>query len=165
MITVRILKIERIHKIYYKLLFIRFYRISLRIYSLKAVILKRFNRYPLIIDPSGQATNFILNQYVDRKITRTSFMDDNFLKCLESSLRFGNALLVSYVCCSHLWRIYIVFGWIYLYKHKVDDVENIDPVLNPVLNYEIQKVGGRVIIRVGKLVFVEYFWWNLWLWS
>ena len=34
-------------------------------------MIKRFNRYPLIIDPSGQATEFIMNEYRDRKITRT----------------------------------------------------------------------------------------------
>ena len=36
-----------------------------------AIMLKRFNRYPLIIDPSGQATTFIMNEYKDRKITKT----------------------------------------------------------------------------------------------
>ena len=28
-----------------------------------AIMLKRFNRYPLIIDPSGQATDFVMNMY------------------------------------------------------------------------------------------------------
>mgnify|MGYP003729498897 CR=1 FL=1 len=28
-----------------------------------AIMLERYNRYPLIVDPSGQATNFILKQY------------------------------------------------------------------------------------------------------
>ena len=59
-----------------------------------AIMLKRFNRYPLIIDPSGQATEFILNEYKDRKITKTSFLDDSFRKNLESALRVGNPLLV-----------------------------------------------------------------------
>ena len=36
-----------------------------------AIMIKRFNRYPLIIDPSGQATEFIMNEYRDRKITKT----------------------------------------------------------------------------------------------
>jgi len=64
-----------------------------------AIMLKRFNRYPLIIDPSGQATEFIMNEYKDRKITRTSFLDDAFRKNLESALRFGNPLLVQ-VCAA-----------------------------------------------------------------
>lgn len=48
-----------------------------------AIMLKRFNRYPLIIDPSGQATKFILNEFEGKKITKTSFLDDSFRKNLE----------------------------------------------------------------------------------
>ncbi|XP_071453347.1 dynein heavy chain, cytoplasmic isoform X3 [Hetaerina americana] len=89
-----------------------------------AIMLKRFNRYPLIIDPSGQATEFILNEFKDKKITKTSFLDDAFRKHLESALRFGNPLLVQ-------------------------DVENYDPILNPVLNRELRRTGGRVLITLG----------------
>lgn len=89
-----------------------------------AIMIKRFNRYPLIIDPSGQATKFLLNEFKGRKITRTSFLDDAFRKNLESALRFGNPLLVQ-------------------------DVENYDPILNPVLNREVRKTAGRVLISLG----------------
>jgi len=89
-----------------------------------AIMLKRFNRYPLIIDPSGQATEFILNEFKDKKITKTSFLDDAFRKNLESALRFGNPLLVQ-------------------------DVESYDPILNPVLNRELRRTGGRVLITLG----------------
>ncbi|KAF4101796.1 hypothetical protein G5714_016596 [Onychostoma macrolepis] len=89
-----------------------------------AIMLKRFNRYPLIIDPSGQATEFIMNEFKDKKITRTSFLDDAFRKNLESALRFGNPLLVQ-------------------------DVESYDPILNPVLNREVRRTGGRVLITLG----------------
>ncbi|KAJ1659203.1 dynein heavy chain [Dispira simplex] len=89
-----------------------------------AIMLNRFNRYPLIIDPSGQAATFLANQYKDRKITVTSFLDASFLKNLESALRFGNPLLIQ-------------------------DVENLDPILNPVLNKELRRTGGRVLIRLG----------------
>jgi len=89
-----------------------------------AIMLKRYNRYPLIIDPSGQATKFVLNEYKAKKISRTSFLDDAFRKNLESSLRFGNPLLVQ-------------------------DVESYDPILNPVLNKELRRTGGRVLITIG----------------
>ncbi|KRY43501.1 Dynein heavy chain, cytoplasmic [Trichinella spiralis] len=89
-----------------------------------AIMLKRFTRYPLIIDPSGQAIEFLMQEYGERKIIRTSFMDDAFRKNLESALRFGNSLLVQ-------------------------DVECYDPILNPVLNYEVKRAGGRVLITVG----------------
>lgn len=74
-----------------------------------ATILSGYNRYPLVIDPSGQATEFLMAQFADRKISKTSFLAPSFLKDLEAALRFGTALLV-------------------------EDVESIDPVLNPVLN-------------------------------
>ncbi|MCJ1316193.1 hypothetical protein MMC15_001513 [Xylographa vitiligo] len=90
-----------------------------------AIILKRFNRYPLIIDPSGRATEFLQNESKDRRLNVTSFLDDSFIKQLESSLRFGNPILIQ-------------------------DAEHMDPVLNHVLNKEYQKTGGRVLIQLGK---------------
>ncbi|KAK3755600.1 hypothetical protein QZH41_017589, partial [Actinostola sp. cb2023] len=89
-----------------------------------AIMLQRFNRYPLIIDPSGQATEFIMNEYKSKRISKTSFLDDAFRKNLESALRFGNPLLVQ-------------------------DVESYDPILNPVLNRELRRTGGRVLITLG----------------
>ena len=89
-----------------------------------AIMLKRFQRYPIIIDPAGQATQFLLDEYKERRITRTSFADDAFRKNLESALRFGTPLLVQ-------------------------DVEHYDPILNPVLNRELRRTGGRVLIRLG----------------
>ncbi|KAI8873838.1 hypothetical protein GQ42DRAFT_152391 [Ramicandelaber brevisporus] len=90
-----------------------------------AIMMERFNRYPLIIDPAGQAAAFLQNKFRDRKLIVTSFLDDAFVKNLESALRFGNPLLVH-------------------------DVERLNPILNPVLNREIRRTGGRVLIRVGN---------------
>ncbi|OLL22334.1 Dynein heavy chain, cytoplasmic [Neolecta irregularis DAH-3] len=90
-----------------------------------AIMLKRHNRYPLIIDPSGQAVQFLLSQSDQRKLTITSFLDDAFVKHLESALRFGNPILIH-------------------------DAEYLDPILNHVLNKEYQKTGGRVLIQLGK---------------
>lgn len=90
-----------------------------------AIILKNFNRYPLIIDPSGRIVEFLQNEHKERKLTVTSFLDDNFTKQVESALRFGNPILIQ-------------------------DAEYMDPVLNHVLNREYQKTGGRVLIQLGK---------------
>lgn len=92
-----------------------------------AIILQRFHRFPLIIDPSGQANNFIMKYYslkTNTKIAQTSFLDSSFMKVLASAIRFGTALFVH-------------------------EVENIDPILNPVLNRELYKTGGRVLIRLA----------------
>ena len=90
-----------------------------------AIILKQFNRYPLIIDPSARALEFLQNESKERRLTVTSFLDDSFIKQLESALRFGNPILIQ-------------------------DAEHLDPVLNHVLNKEYQKTGGRVLIQLGK---------------
>ncbi len=66
----------------------------------------------------------MFDRYKEKKIAKTSFLDASFMKNLESALRFGCPLLVQ-------------------------DVEHIDPVLNPVLNKEIHKTGGRVLIKLG----------------
>ncbi|KAI4602866.1 Dynein heavy chain, cytoplasmic [Pestalotiopsis sp. 9143b] len=90
-----------------------------------AIILNRYNRYPLIVDPSGTITEFLMKNLKDRRLTVTSFLDANFAKQLESAIRFGNPILVQ-------------------------DAEYLDPVLNPVLNREYQRTGGRVLIQLGK---------------
>ncbi|KAI8443528.1 putative dynein heavy chain [Phakopsora pachyrhizi] len=50
------------------------------------IMLRRINHYPLVLDPSGQATIFLMNEYKDQKMLVTSFLDEAFVKSLESSL-------------------------------------------------------------------------------
>ncbi|TKA41939.1 Dynein heavy chain, cytoplasmic [Friedmanniomyces endolithicus] len=90
-----------------------------------AIVLQRYNRYPLIIDPSGRVTQFLQNESKERRLTVTSFLDSSFVKQLESALRFGNPILIQ-------------------------DAEHMDPILNHVLNKEYQRTGGRVLIQLGK---------------
>lgn len=106
------------------------------------VMLHRFNRYPLVVDPSGQSIEYIMKQFTN--VQKTSFLDNSFRlvqfpilsqstnirnvmcfrKNLESALRFGSALLVQ-------------------------DVESYDPILNPVLNREVKRNAGRILITLG----------------
>ena len=51
-------------------------------------------------------------------------MDGNFRKQLESALRFGTTLFVH-------------------------DAENFDPLINPVLNRDLRRTAGRVLITIG----------------
>lgn len=88
------------------------------------VIINSFNRYPLIIDPSEKALNFLMNFYRNDKIIKSSFSDEGFLKTLENALRFGLPIIIT-------------------------NVERINPILNSVLNKETSKQQGRVLIRVG----------------
>jgi dynein heavy chain 1, cytosolic len=88
------------------------------------VILDHGIRFPLVIDPSGQAISFLMNKYKDEKIQSTSFLDKAFTKTLAGAVRFGSTLLV-------------------------ENVEKIDPILNPILNKELQRTGGRTLVRIG----------------
>jgi len=57
-------------------------------------ILNHGSRFPLVIDPSGSAIQFILNKFKDEKIQSTSFLDRAFTKTLAGAVRFGTTLLV-----------------------------------------------------------------------
>jgi dynein heavy chain 1 len=89
-----------------------------------AIILNRYLKYPLLIDPSGQAQEFISSLLSSQKLSKSSFADEAFLKTLKTAIQFGCPLIVQ-------------------------DVEKVDPILNSVLNKEVYQTGGRVLIRVG----------------
>lgn len=88
------------------------------------VILDHSSRFPLVIDPSGQAVSYLMNKHKEDKIQTTSFHDKAFSKTLAGAIRFGTTLLV-------------------------ENVEDIDPILNPILNKELQRTGGRTLVRIG----------------
>ncbi|WAR62769.1 hypothetical protein PtB15_15B357 [Puccinia triticina] len=58
-------------------------------------------------------------------MTVTSFLDEAFVKSLESALRLGTPLLIQ-------------------------DVEHLHPILNAFLNKELRRADGRVLIRLGN---------------
>jgi len=88
------------------------------------VILDHCIRFPLVIDPSGSAIDFLMEKHKEERIQKTSFVDKAFMKTLAGAVRFGTTLLV-------------------------ENVEKIDPVLNPILNREHQRTGGRTLVRIG----------------
>lgn len=92
-----------------------------------AIILTHFDRFPLIIDPSGRVVEF-LRKEEGQKLTVTSFTSKSFVTELEGALRFGNPILIQ-------------------------DAEDLDPIINPVLNKEIQGMGDRKLIQFNKKQF------------
>lgn len=90
-----------------------------------AIMLCRYHRYPLIIDPTSRVIPFLVAQHEKKKLTITSFLDDAFIKHLESAIRFGNPILIQ-------------------------DAEYLDPVLTQVLNKEYKRTGGRTLIELGN---------------
>ena len=90
-----------------------------------AVMLQKALRYPLVIDPTGQAVGFLKSFYKSKSLAVTSFRDPSFVKVLESALRFGTPILI-------------------------EDAENFDCVMNGILNREIRRSGGRNLCRLGR---------------
>ena len=89
-----------------------------------AIIVTRGRRWPLIIDPQGQANKWI--KTMDRETLKTiKLTDANFLKTLENGIRFGNPILLENV------------------------EEKLDPSIDPVLQKNMVKKGGQMVLRLG----------------
>jgi len=87
------------------------------------VITTRGRRWPLMIDPQGQANKWIKNANKD-VIVCTLKMPD-FVRKLETALQLGQPYLLQ------------------------DVEEELDPMIEPVLTKSIIKVGNRKVIKLG----------------
>uniref|UniRef100_A0A3Q3RVK4 Dynein axonemal heavy chain 2 n=1 Tax=Mastacembelus armatus TaxID=205130 RepID=A0A3Q3RVK4_9TELE len=95
------------------------------------VIVTRGNRWPLIVDPQGQALKWIKNMEIKRGLKIIDFQMPDYLRVLENAIQFGNPVLLQNV------------------------QEELDPSLNPVLNKSLTKIGGRLLLKLGDKE-VEY---------
>jgi dynein heavy chain len=89
-----------------------------------AIIITTGRRWPLIIDPQGQANRWIKNLGGDSNKT-IKLSDPGFLKTLENGIRFGNPVLLENI------------------------EEKLDPSLEPVLLKQTFKKGGVFYLRLG----------------
>jgi dynein heavy chain len=89
-----------------------------------AIIITTGRRWPLIIDPQGQANRWIKNLGGDSGKT-IKLSDPGFLKTLENGIRFGNPVLLENI------------------------EEKLDPSLEPVLLKQTFKKGGVFYLRLG----------------
>eukprot|EP00842_Homolaphlyctis_polyrhiza_P006526 jgi/Hompol1/6875/HPOL_005105-RA len=78
----------------------------------------------LIIDPSGQATEWIKRFLKDKKPEIVNQADDSFMRSLELAVRFGKTLIVQ-------------------------EVTNIEPVMMPLIRGDLCKQGPRYIVELG----------------
>ena len=91
-----------------------------------AITMLKCNLKPYIIDPSSQATEWLRSHLgKDDNLEVTNVNDDRFFLNLELAVRFGKTLLVQ-------------------------DVNNIEPVLYPLLRKEIVGQGPYKTIQVGE---------------
>ncbi|KAK5609612.1 Dynein heavy chain 2, axonemal [Crenichthys baileyi] len=89
------------------------------------VIITRGNRWPLIVDPQGQAVKWIKNMEMERGLKLIDFQMPDYLRVLENAMQFGNPVLLQNV------------------------QEELDPSLNPVLNKSLTRIGGRLLLKLG----------------
>ena len=82
-------------------------------------------RWPLIIDPQGQANKWIRNMFKDSHMHITKLSESNFLKILENAIRNGQVVLMENI------------------------EEELDPSLEPILAKQLQKKGQQYLLRLG----------------
>eukprot|EP00736_Rhodelphis_marinus_P009962 Rmarinus@m.13206 len=95
------------------------------------IILSKSRRWPLCIDPQGQANKWIKNMEKDNHLNIIKPMDTDFTRSLENAVQFGTPVLLENVG------------------------EELDPVLEPLLLKQTFKQGGVLVIKLGDAT-VEY---------
>lgn len=95
------------------------------------IIVFSARRWPLMIDPQGQANKWIRNMEKKNNLQIIKLTDGNYLRALENSIQFGYPVLLENVG------------------------EELDPSLEPLLQKQIFKQGGVNCIRLGDST-VEY---------
>ncbi|XP_024516360.1 LOW QUALITY PROTEIN: dynein heavy chain 6, axonemal, partial [Selaginella moellendorffii] len=89
------------------------------------ILVTRGKRWPLMIDPQGQANNWVKAMESKNGLRVLRLNDPNLLRTLESSIRIGNPVLLE------------------------DLGDTIDPSLEPILQKQIFEKKGRFLIRLG----------------
>ncbi|TKS69390.1 Dynein heavy chain 2, axonemal [Collichthys lucidus] len=90
-----------------------------------AVIINHGNRWPLIVDPQGQALKWLKNMEIKRGLKIIDFQMPDYLQVLNDAIQFGNPVLLQNV------------------------KEKLEPSLNPVLNKFMTQIDGRLHLKLG----------------
>ncbi|XP_070580015.1 dynein axonemal heavy chain 1-like isoform X2 [Ptychodera flava] len=93
-----------------------------------AVMVQYSQRWPLFIDPQGQANRWIKTMEKDNGIDIIKLTDRDFLRSLENAVRFGKPCLLENVA------------------------EELDPALEPILLRQTFKQQGSTVIKLGDAV-------------
>jgi len=82
-------------------------------------------RWPLMIDPQGQANRWIRNMYASKNLQIIKLSEKDFLRTLENGIRYGAPVLLENVG------------------------QQLDPSLEPVLLKQVFKRAGQNLLRLG----------------
>ncbi|XP_069776189.1 dynein axonemal heavy chain 2 isoform X3 [Narcine bancroftii] len=89
------------------------------------VIVTRGNRWPLMVDPQGQALKWIKNMEHSKGLKLIDFQMSDYMRVLENGVQFGSPVLLQNI-------------------H-----EELDPSLGPILNKSVKQTGGRLLLKLG----------------
>jgi dynein heavy chain, axonemal len=96
-----------------------------------AIITQQTRRWPLYIDPQGQANKWIRAMGKENGIKILKFSEEKYLKFLEMAISQGNPVLIENV------------------------QEDLDPAIEPLLQKQIVKKGNTMTLKLGDSV-IEY---------
>lgn len=96
-----------------------------------AIITMKTQRWPLYIDPQGQANKWIRNMGKESGVKILKFTEEKYLKFLEGAIRMGNPVLIENV------------------------QEELDPAIEPLLQKQIVKKGNSMTLKIGDTI-IEY---------
>eukprot|EP00040_Diaphanoeca_grandis_P037927 m.251570 g.251570 ORF g.251570 m.251570 type:complete len:3992 (+) comp33898_c0_seq1:283-12258(+) len=89
-------------------------------------IVARGRRWPLMIDPQGQANKWVKNLERENNVKVIKLTDATFMRTLENAVAFGNPVLIENV------------------------LEELDPTLEPLLLKATYKKAGVIMIKLGE---------------
>ncbi|XP_026865841.2 dynein heavy chain 7, axonemal [Electrophorus electricus] len=89
------------------------------------IIISNARRWPLMIDPQGQANKWVKRMEKSNSLHIIKLSDGDFVRTLENCIQFGTPVLLENVG------------------------EELDPILEPLLLKQTFKQGGSVCIRLG----------------
>ncbi len=95
------------------------------------IILSNARRWPLMIDPQGQANKWIKNMEKTNSLAIIKLSDADYVRSLENCITFGNPCLLENIG------------------------EELDPLLEPLLLKQTFKQSGALCIKLGDQI-VEY---------
>ncbi|XP_053734095.1 dynein axonemal heavy chain 7 isoform X1 [Synchiropus splendidus] len=95
------------------------------------IIISNARRWPLMIDPQGQANKWVKNMEKVNNLHIIKQNDADFVRTLENCIQFGTPVLLENVG------------------------EDLDPILEPLLLRQTFKMGGAICIRLGDST-IEY---------
>eukprot|EP00698_Gefionella_okellyi_P021807 TRINITY_DN713_c0_g2_i1.p1 TRINITY_DN713_c0_g2~~TRINITY_DN713_c0_g2_i1.p1 ORF type:complete len:3408 (-),score=943.41 TRINITY_DN713_c0_g2_i1:2225-11140(-) len=89
------------------------------------IIMAESRRWPLLIDPQGQADKFVMNKEKKAGLETCKLTDPDFIRTLRTCVQFGKPLLIR------------------------DVGETLDTALDPLLLQQTYSQGGTKVIKVG----------------